>query len=81
MGNATFQDLPRMVHDLQREIHELKKMVSTINAQSYSDDLMGVEGVCSILGITAPTVYALIHNGKLPSYKRGKRLYFSGLRY
>ena len=38
--------------------------------------IMNTDEVADFVGISKSTIYGLTHNGLIPHYKRGKRLYF-----
>lgn len=38
--------------------------------------IMNTDEVAEFVGISKSTIYGLTHNGQIPHYKRGKRLYF-----
>lgn len=42
-----------------------------------SNDFLTVAETAAFLNLAVPTIYGLVHQGKIPSYKRSKRLYFS----
>jgi len=39
--------------------------------------LMNIREAAAFLDLTVPTLYSYVHEGKIPFYKPGKRLYFS----
>lgn len=38
--------------------------------------ILNTDEVAEFVGISKSTIYGLTHNGEIPHYKRGKRLYF-----
>jgi len=46
------------------------------NVTEPSKSIMNTDEVAEFVGISKSTIYGLTHNGEIPHYKRGKRLYF-----
>jgi excisionase family DNA binding protein len=73
----TFDRLPQAITYLTEQVAELKELVSELQpAQSEKHVLVGIDDACRIIQKAKPTVYALVRKGLLPSYKKGKQLYF-----
>lgn len=45
--------------------------------QCATDEILTVEGVAKMLGVTVNAIYIRCNKGQIPYKKRGKRLYFS----
>ena len=73
----TFDKLPQAITYLTEQVAELKQLVSELQPlQSEKHLLVGIDDACRIIQKAKPTVYALVRKGLLPSYKKGKQLYF-----
>jgi excisionase family DNA binding protein len=73
----TFDKLPQAITYLTEQVAELKQLVSELQApQSEKHLLVGIDDACRIIQKAKPTIYALVRKGILPSYKKGKKLYF-----
>ena len=66
----TFDKLPQAITYLTEQVAELQP------PQSEKHLLVGIDDACRIIQKAKPTVYALVRKGLLPSYKKGKQLYF-----
>lgn len=78
INEITFENLPKAVAHLVKEIGEIKLLIQ--NVQIYeSKELsipIGIEEASQLIGKAKPTIYALVRQRKIPSYKYGKKLYF-----
>ncbi len=73
----TFDKLPQAITYLTEQVAELKQLVSVLQPpQSEKHVLVGIDDACRIIQKAKPTIYALVRKGLLPSYKKGKKLYF-----
>lgn len=74
----TFDKLPQAVSYLTEQVIELKMMVSALQPPSSINDhvLVEIDEAASIIMKSKPTIYRLVNQGVLPSYKKGKKLYF-----
>mgnify|MGYP002579924948 CR=1 FL=1 len=73
----TFDKLPQAITYLTEQVAELKQLVSELQPpQSEKHQLVGIDQACRIIQKAKPTIYALVRKGLLPSYKKGKKLYF-----
>ena len=73
----TFDKLPQAITYLTEQVAELKQLVSELQPpQSEKHLLVGIDDACRIIQKAKPTVYTLVRKGLLPSYKKGKQLYF-----
>ena len=64
----TFDKLPQAITYLTEQVAELKQLVSELQPPQSEKHLLVQKA--------KPTVYALVRKGLLPSYKKGKQLYF-----
>lgn len=73
----TFDRLPQAITYLTEQVAELKQLVSGLQPpQSEKHLLVEIDDACRIIRKAKPTIYALVRKGLLPSYKKGKKLYF-----
>lgn len=73
----TFDKLPQAITYLTEQVAELKQLVSELKLpQPEKHQLVGIDDACRIIQKAKPTIYALVRKGILPSYKKGKKLYF-----
>jgi excisionase family DNA binding protein len=59
-----------------RRIENLLIKISN-GPQDENNELLTIEEAASILHLSKLTLYGLVHKKEMPSYKKGKRLYFS----
>ena len=76
--SITFDKLPQAVSYLTEQVIELKMMVSALQPPSTSNNhvLVEIDEAANIIMKSKPTIYRLVNQGILPSYKKGKKLYF-----
>lgn len=73
----TFEKLPQAITYLTEQVDELKQLVSVLQPPaSEKHVLVEIDDACRIIKKAKPTIYALVRKGLLPSYKKGKKLYF-----
>lgn len=73
----TFDKLPQAITYLTEQVAELKQLVLELQLpQPEKHQLVGIDDACRIIQKAKPTIYALVRKGLLPSYKKGKKLYF-----
>lgn len=73
----SFDELPKAVSELTEQVSTLTEMVSALQSSKPREKtLIGMDEACEILQKAKPTIYALVRKGDIPSYKRGKKLYF-----
>ncbi|MDR1583961.1 MAG: helix-turn-helix domain-containing protein [Prevotellaceae bacterium] len=76
-SEITFDKLPQAITYLTEQVAELKQLVSVLQPpQSEKHVLVGINDACRIIQKAKPTIYTLVRKGLLPSYKKGKKLYF-----
>lgn len=73
----TFDKLPQAITYLTKQVAELKLLVSVLQPSPLEKHvLVEIDDACRIIKKAKPTIYALVRKGLLPSYKKGKKLYF-----
>lgn len=73
----TFERLPQAITRLSEQVSELKQLLTNLQVKPENKrKLIGIDEASEIIKKAKPTIYALVRNGKLPSYKKGKQLYF-----
>ena len=68
-----FEQIADRLSRIEFAIIQLKE--NAIKPQTFPE-LHTVESLSKLLNLSIPTIYGLQHKGKLPSIKKGKRLYF-----
>lgn len=74
--DLTFDKLPEAVAYLIEAVAEIKSLMKNKTELSEKRIPIGIEDACRIIQKAKPTIYALVRKGLLPSYKRGKKLFF-----
>lgn len=74
--DLTFDKLPEAVAYLIEAVAEIKSLVKNKTDLPEKRIPIGIEDACRIIQKAKPTIYALVRKGLLPSYKRGKKLFF-----
>lgn len=76
--SITFDKLPQAVSYLTEQVIELKQMVSALQPTSSANNhiLVEIDEAAIFIMKSKPTIYRLVNQGILPSYKKGKKLYF-----
>ena len=74
----TFEQLPKAVCELTNQVLELRDMVAALQPQTATDKhrIVDIDEACKITRKAKPTIYTLARKGIIPTYKRGKKLYF-----
>ena len=54
----------------------LKKEKPNSEKNIKSSEILNIEGACEFLNLAKPTIYTLTSKGKIPFFKKGKKLYF-----
>lgn len=79
----TFEQMPRAVCQLLQEVSSIKNYL--LNSSTFNDspnyvkpekEWLTVEQLSHILDLKQSSIYQLIYQKRIPSYKRGGRLYF-----
>ncbi|MFC0776995.1 helix-turn-helix domain-containing protein [Flavobacterium sp. HJSW_4] len=78
LNEISFDNLPKAVAHLVKEIAEIKLLIQNVQVYESKEKNIpiGIEEACRLLGKAKPTIYALVRQRKIPSYKYGKKLYF-----
>ncbi|WP_306541513.1 helix-turn-helix domain-containing protein [Dysgonomonas sp.] len=74
--DLTFDKLSEAVAYLIEAVAEIKSLVKNKTELPEKRIPIGIEDACRIIQKAKPTIYALVRKGLLPSYKRGKKLFF-----
>lgn len=74
--DLTFDKLPEAVAYLIEAVAEIKSLVKNKTELPEKRIPIGIEDARRIIQKAKPTIYALVRKGLLPSYKRGKKLFF-----
>lgn len=78
MENRTisFEDLPQATSELQGEVKALRNVVEQLVVEIKSskekeptEDMIGIDEACKILGLKKPTVYHKVQKREIKSYK------------
>lgn len=75
MPNNTigFEELPRVASELQTELKEIKETMQMLvllvkkSNEATSEEIIGIEEACRILGLRKPTVYHKVQRGEVPT--------------
>lgn len=69
----SFEELPRVASELQTELKEIKETMQTLvllvkkSNEATSEEIIGIEEACRILGLRKPTVYHKVQRGEIPT--------------
>lgn len=69
----SFEELPRVASELQTELKEIKETMQALvllvkkSNEATSDEIIGIEEACRILGLRKPTVYHKVQRGEIPT--------------
>lgn len=69
----SFEELPRVASELQTELKEIKETMQTLvllvkkSNEATSEEIIGIEETCRILGLRKPTIYHKVQRGELPT--------------
>lgn len=64
------------INHLVEQITERLQKTSIFSNSVNEDELLTIDEAASVIKLTKPTVYGLVHRNKIPYSKKGKRLYF-----
>ncbi len=73
---TAFENLPQMVEFLINKVMELEAQLQVLAPPKADRTTMDIDEVVEYTKKTKSTIYKLVRIGKIPSYKRGKKLYF-----
>ena len=76
--NITFDKLPQAVGYLTEQVERIHQMVVALQPQVAIDKhrIVEIDETCKITRKAKSTIYTLARKGLIPTYKRGKKLYF-----
>lgn len=79
--HITFEQIPEAIGRLQESQSRIEKMVAELTeniseGNHTSDQLLTVSEAAEFLTLSVPTIYSMVHHGKIPVNKKSKRLYF-----
>lgn len=69
----SFEELPRVASELQTELKEIKETMQALvllvkkSNEATSEEIIGIEEACRILGLRKPTVYHKVQRGEIPT--------------
>lgn len=69
----SFEELPRVASELQTELKEIKETMQTLvllvkkSNEATSEEIIGIEEACRILGLRKPTIYHKVQRGEVPT--------------
>lgn len=69
----SFEELPRVASELQTELKEIMETMQTLvllvkkSNEATSEEIIGIEEACRILGLRKPTVYHKVQRGEVPT--------------
>ncbi|WP_224999422.1 helix-turn-helix domain-containing protein [Cesiribacter sp. SM1] len=64
---------------LERRLNRIESLITSLGQELQSqqkEEVLEVEDVCRMFGVSRTTVYEWRRSGKVPSYHRGRRVYF-----
>jgi len=78
VNEISFDNLPNAVAHLIKELDSIKNLIEQEKSPQVNNQRVpiGIEQACKLIGKAKPTVYTLARLRKIPSYKKGKHLYF-----
>lgn len=78
INEISFENLPKAVAYLVKEIGEIKFLIQNVQIYESKEKSIpiGIEEVSRLIGKAKSTIYTLVRQRKIPSYKYGKKLYF-----
>lgn len=65
--------------ELEGRLHRLESLITNLSEElkdRKKDEILEVDDVCRMFGVTRTTVYEWRRSGKVNSYQRGRRVYF-----
>jgi len=71
----SFEELPQVTCELLKEVQQLKETLSRFMEQTCSskqektNEMVGIEEACQILGLKKPTLYHKVQKKEIKSYK------------
>ena len=77
METITFENLPAAVTQLYEKLISIERILNTLSPQADEDLLLTIQEASTVIHLSVPTLYGLVHNKQIPFCKKSKRLYFS----
>lgn len=74
--NNPFEVIEARLSSIENLILDLKHQPKTVEWKNESEQHLTIEETAKFLSLSVPTVYGLIHKGKLVGMKPAKRRYF-----
>lgn len=74
--NNPFESIDSRLSSIENILLDLKRESQSNKGSPEIGELLTVPQAASLLHLSVPTIYGLIHRRELPSLKRGKRVYF-----
>ncbi|MFR9529209.1 MAG: helix-turn-helix domain-containing protein [Rikenellaceae bacterium] len=72
----TFENLPLMVELMFNKIVELEAKIEALTPPKEERTTIDIDAAIEMTQKAKSTIYKLVRTGKIPAYKRGKKLYF-----
>lgn len=66
-------------YTLERRLNRIESLLETLGEEIRSnekEEILEVDDVCRIFGVSRTTVYEWRRTGKVNSYQQGRRIYF-----
>jgi excisionase family DNA binding protein len=78
MQEITFENLPKSVFELYNKVENIERLLlnRSNENQPEAEQLLTVQQVAEMLGLTVPTLYGFTQRNEIPFNKKGKRLIF-----
>jgi len=78
MNEITFENLPKSVSELFNKVENIERLLlnKSNEKQPEAEQLLTVQQVAEMLGLTVPTLYGFTQRNEIPFNKKGKRLIF-----
>ncbi|MFR9623216.1 MAG: helix-turn-helix domain-containing protein, partial [Rikenellaceae bacterium] len=70
----TFENLPLMVELMFNKIVELEAKIEALTPPKEERTTIDTDAAVALTQKTKSTIYKLVRTGKIPAYKRGKKL-------
>ncbi len=75
----TFNEMPEALSALKEDVRLIKEFVLNNSKQVKANEWLDINQLCEYLPHhpVKATIYSLVHTGKIPNMKQGKKLIFS----
>jgi excisionase family DNA binding protein len=78
MHDGWFEATPQLLQFIQHSgQHALSELLAVTRPGGIDDQIVDVDGIAAILGVSARTIYRLVDNDGIPHMRVGKQLRFS----